>query len=174
MKTCGSCRFYSPVEVGGSYPENPACRPCRGYSEWQPKPSTAPLMASLGAPMPTPPDSNPKTRFGMTKPPLGLIPGTALVHLAQAFRDGAAKYGPQNWRKDPVSSSTYVNAAFRHLLEWQDGEEQDPVSKVHHLAHAMGCLAILIDAQSMGTLLDDRPPPAPTADLIREFTTPLD
>lgn len=122
----------------------------------------------------TPPDANPKTRFGMAKPPMALIPSTALVHTAMAFGDGAAKYGPANWRKDPVSSSTYLNAALRHIHEWIDGEENDPVSLVHHLGHAMGCLAILIDAQACGSLLDDRPPAAPTADLIREKTRPLD
>ncbi|QOC54155.1 dATP/dGTP diphosphohydrolase domain-containing protein [Caulobacter vibrioides] len=128
-----------------------------------------------GAPLArlTPPDANPKTRFGMAKPPLALIPAPALVHMAEAFKDGATKYGPANWRKDPVSTSTYVNAAMRHILAWFDGEQVDPVSKVHHLGHAAGCLAILMDAQACGTLLDDRPPPAPTGDLIRELTTPL-
>ncbi|MFY7953998.1 MAG: dATP/dGTP diphosphohydrolase domain-containing protein [Armatimonadaceae bacterium] len=122
---------------------------------------------------PAAPDSNPKTRFGMAKPPLSLIPATALVHMAEGFRDGAAKYGPANWRKDPVSTSTYLNAAYRHIAAWQDGEECDPVSGVHHLGHAADCLAILMDAQACGTLLDDRPPAAPTGDLIRAKTQPL-
>jgi hypothetical protein len=122
---------------------------------------------------PTAPDSNPKTRFGMAKPPLSLIPATALVHMAEGFRDGAAKYGPANWRKDPVSTSTYLNAAYRHIAAWQDGEECDPVSGVHHLGHAADCLAILMDAQACATLLDDRPPAAPTGDLIRAKTQPL-
>jgi hypothetical protein len=119
------------------------------------------------------PDGNPKTRFGMAKPPLSLIPATALVHMAEGFRDGAAKYGPANWRQDPVSTSTYLNAAYRHIAAWQDGEECDPVSGVHHLGHAADCLAILMDAQACNTLLDDRPPPAPTGDLIRAKTKPL-
>jgi len=119
------------------------------------------------------PDGNPKTRFGMAKPPLSLIPATALVHMAEGFRDGAAKYGPANWRQDPVSTSTYLNAAYRHIAAWQDGEECDPVSGVHHLGHAADCLAILMDAQACATLLDDRPPAAPTGDLIRAKTQPL-
>jgi hypothetical protein len=119
------------------------------------------------------PDSNPKTRFGMAKPPLSLIPGIALVHMAEGFRDGAAKYGPANWRKDPVSTSTYLNAAYRHIAAWQDGEECDPVSGVHHLGHAADCLAIIMDAQACDTLLDDRPPAAPTGALIRAKTQPI-
>ena len=133
---------------------------------------TLPLF-SAPPPQPAAPDSNPKTRFGMAKPPLSLIPATALVHMAEGFRDGAAKYGPANWRKDPVSASTYLNAAYRHIAAWQDGEECDPVSGVHHLGHAADCLAILMDAQACATLLDDRPPSAPTGDLIRALTKPL-
>jgi len=119
------------------------------------------------------PDTNPKTRFGRAKPPIGLIPGPALVHMAEAFRDGAEKYGPANWRVDPVSSSTYVDAALRHLLSWYDGEEEAQDSGVHHLGHAAACLAILLDAQAQGTLHDDRPTPGVTASLIKERTRPL-
>lgn len=119
------------------------------------------------------PDGNPKTRFGMAKPPLSLIPGAARVQLAEAFRDGAVKYGPANWRVDPVTASTYLNAAERHLISWQDGEEVASDSGVHHLAHAAACLLILLDAQASGTLQDDRPTPTVTAALIREKTRPL-
>lgn len=119
------------------------------------------------------PDSNPKTRFGMAKPPIGLIPGPAMVHMAEAFRDGTQKYGPANWRIDPVSASTYVNAALRHLLSWHDGEEEASDSGVHHLGHAAACLAILMDAQAQGTLIDDRPTTGTTASLIKERTRPL-
>jgi len=118
------------------------------------------------------PDTNPKTRFGMAKPPLGLIPGTARVLLAQAFADGVAKYGPANWRKDPVSASTYVNAAERHLTSWYDGEAVASDSGVHHLAHAAACLLILLDAEANGTLNDDRPPPGKTGELIKQLTKP--
>ncbi|WRQ08292.1 DUF5664 domain-containing protein [Mycobacterium phage jiawei] len=119
------------------------------------------------------PDTNPKTRFGMAKPPIGLIPGPAMIHMAEAFRDGAQKYGPANWREDPVSSSTYINAAFRHILSWYDGEEEAQDSGVHHLGHAAACLAILLDAQAQGTLHDDRPTKGVTASLIKERTRPI-
>jgi hypothetical protein len=119
------------------------------------------------------PDGNPKTRFGMAKPPLALIPGPALVHLADAFRDGAGKYGPANWRNDPVTTSTYINAALRHVLAYFDGEDVAEDSGVLHLAHAMGCLAILIDADAQGTLNDDRPTAGQTSRLIKEKTRPL-
>jgi hypothetical protein len=160
-------------ELGSGIHPKPVASDVRAFNERLADLPMVPPPVAAGR-RPTPPDANPKTRFGMAKPPMALIPSTALVHTAMAFGDGAAKYGPANWRKDPVSSSTYLNAALRHIHEWIDGEENDPVSLVHHLGHAMGCLAILIDAQACGSLLDDRPPAAPTADLIREKTRPLD
>ena len=119
------------------------------------------------------PDDNPKTRFGVAKPSVTLIPGPALIHCALAFRDGATKYGPANWRVDPVTASTYTDAAFRHLLDYWDGEDRASDSGVLHLAHAMACLAILIDAQEQGTLKDDRPTKGTPPRVIEENTRPL-
>lgn len=118
-------------------------------------------------------DTNPKTRFGQAKPPLHLLPTPALLHMAEALRDGSVKYGALNWRTDPVSASTYYSACLRHLTQWWDGEDIDPVSLVHHLGHAATNIAILLDALESQMLLDDRPPKGPTGDLIRKFTKPL-
>ncbi len=115
------------------------------------------------------PDGNPKTAQGAKKPPMWLNPFPALIHLATAFADGAAKYGPFNWRKSKVSASVYIAAAQRHIGSYEDGEEFDPVSKVHHLAHAMACMAIVLDAKECGALNDDRPAPAPSAAMIKRF-----
>lgn len=119
------------------------------------------------APIVVPKDTNPKTIYGQAKSPLGLVPGTAMVMMSEALRDGSDKYGPANWRVDPVSSSTYRDACLRHLFAWIDGEDVDPQSGVPHLAHAMTNIAIILDAAACGTLLDDRPTKAPTGDLIR-------
>lgn len=118
-------------------------------------------------------DTNPKTQYGQAKPPLSLVPGTAMVIVAEAFRDGADKYGPANWRKDPVSASTYFSAALRHGVAYWDGEDIDTASKVAHLGHMAANIMILIDALACGTLIDDRPPSAPTGDLIRANTRPI-
>lgn len=97
---------------------------------------------------------------------LHLIPSTALVHEAGALMDGARKYGPYNWRDGGVGACTYVSAAERHIRAWLDGEEVAADSGRHHLAHARACLGILLDAQEIGNLVDDRPPVAPTADMM--------
>lgn len=122
----------------------------------------------------TPYDGNPKTELGRAKPRLSLVPTVARIMIAEAFRDGSDKYGPANWRHDKVSASTYLDACHRHLAQWEDGEENDPAppngSGVHHLAHAAACLAILLDAQANGMLIDDRAPKGVAGDLIREKT----
>lgn len=115
-------------------------------------------------------DTNPKTVYGQAKPSISLIPATSLIHIADAFRDGAVKYGPANWRDDPVSVSTYTNAAFRHIFAWYDGEETAADSGVHHLAHAAACLCILLDAQEQDTLVDDRPTAGKAGDVIKRLT----
>jgi hypothetical protein len=87
-----------------------------------------------------------------------------------AFKDGAEKYGPYNWRDEKVSASIYVSAALRHLHDWYDGQECASDSGRHHLAHARACLGILLDAQSIGQMVDDRPKPGKTAERIEALT----
>ena len=114
--------------------------------------------------------TNPKDAIGRTKPPIHLIPASALIHESMAFANGAVKYGPYNWRSAKVAATVYVAAAMRHLLSYMDGEDMARDSNVHHLAHARACLAILLDAAETGNLVDDRPWPGPAADLLERFT----
>lgn len=103
------------------------------------------------------PDDNPKTAVGATKIPLHLVPPSAKHVLAEAMADGAKKYGPFNWRTKRVSTTTYVAASMRHIEAYLDGEDVAPDSLVHHVGHAMACMAILYDAMTIGMLNDDRP-----------------
>jgi len=111
------------------------------------------------------PDDNPKTAVGVTKAPLHLVPPVATHFTALAFKDGAAKYGPYNWREHRVSASVYYAAALRHLSAWWDGQNEASDSGVHHLGHVMACMAILLDAESVDKLNDDRPIPGAAAAL---------
>lgn len=172
----GRFRPATPAEIDAAFPpELPFAAPSAGndpvpYDPALDDPQRGAPLERLADALP---DGNPKTRFGVAKPPIALIPGPALIHMADAFRDGAKKYGPANWRNDPVTTSTYVNAALRHILAYYDGETNASDSGVHHLGHAAGCLAILLDAEAQGTLNDDRPTPGRTSELITEKTTPL-
>lgn len=103
------------------------------------------------------PDNNPKTSQGAKKLPLELVPPSATHALAEAFADGAKKYGPYNWRDKTISSSIYYGAAMRHLSAWWDGEDLAEDSGINHLHHALACIAMVVDGQSVGKLNDNRP-----------------
>lgn len=103
------------------------------------------------------PDHNPKTAMGAKKVPLHLVPPSAKHFLAQAMADGAKKYGPYNWREHQISVSVYYSALNRHMDAFWDGEDLAQDSGVHHVAHAMACCALILDALSVGMLNDDRP-----------------
>lgn len=118
-----------------------------------------------------PPDSNPKTRYGIRKVPLHLVPPVAVAQMACAFRDGGAKYGPYNFRDEKVSASVYYAAALRHLTAWWDGEDLASDSGEHHLAHAMACMAIVLDGQGSEFLNDDRPTKGSMAKFIADYDT---
>ena len=114
-------------------------------------------------------EPNPKDLLGVKKVPnLSVIPSTALVHLGRAMQNGSDKYGPFNWRQHPVRSSIYVDACIRHIMAWQDREEDAEDSGTHHLGHAMACLGILLDAQEVGNLIDERVE-GPAAKLLARF-----
>lgn len=108
------------------------------------------------------PDDNPKTAVGASKVPLHLVPPVAAHYMALAFKDGAAKYGPYNWREHTVSASVYYGAMRRHMDAWWDGENLSQDALVHHLGHVMACCAIVLDAMTIGKLNDDRPSPGAT------------
>lgn len=116
-------------------------------------------------------DNNPKRREGAKKPSIHFIPPIAIIEESAVLSLGAEKYSSFNWLDDPVSASTYYSAAFRHLAAWYGGEDNDPESGVSHLAHARACMAIAMDCQANGTLIDDRPKrTANPAEAIRRLT----
>lgn len=116
--------------------------------------------------------TNPKDKFGRRKPSAQYTPPLAETWLHVAMQEGAAKYGPFNWRENDVSAGVYYSAARRHLTRWFTGQRFDPETKIHHLAYAMACCAILIDAEANGCLVDDRPldnnKTADTMDLLEQ------
>lgn len=72
------------------------------------------------------------------------------------MQTGEVKYGPYQFRQTTVEASVYIAACLRHIELWADGEEKAPDSGAHHLGHAIAGLAILLDAQAYGNLIDDR------------------
>lgn len=113
-------------------------------------------------------DTNPKTAYGNAKPPMRFVPPSALLELGLVMEHGAAKYGPMNWRKDPVTASTYYDSLMRHAFQYWDGADTDLESRHKNLGHVMACCAILLDAEWCRKLIDDRPRPGFLDEYIRE------
>lgn len=100
---------------------------------------------------------NPKDIAAQTRAPLHLLPAVTLIHGAMACKDGAAKYNAYNWREKPISLMEYLGAIERHIARIKDGENVDAKSGVTHLGHIIATAGILLDANAVGTLKDDRP-----------------
>lgn len=100
---------------------------------------------------------NPKVGAASKKYSLRYLPLSANIEVNRALENGAEKYGLCNWRDTNVKASVYIDAALRHIAQWQEGQEDASDSTVHNLGHAMASLAIIIDAQAQSVLLDDRP-----------------
>lgn len=63
-----------------------------------------------------------------------LLPFKEVEQFVEVLTYGAEKYEVDNWKK--VSEERYVDALFRHLNAWMQGEQIDKESGIHHLAHA--------------------------------------
>lgn len=113
---------------------------------------------------------NPKDSIGSSKIPLHLWPETASIMGSLGLLDGSGKYGRGNYRASPVRASIYYDAAKRHLNGWFSGRPCDPDSGLPDLAHALACIAIIVDAQAAGTLVDDRDYNSGYAKFIDEMT----
>lgn len=115
-------------------------------------------------------DTNPKDAVGSRKLPWHVIPWRVLAGVVLAFFGGALKYRAFNYRIAGVRASVYVDAAFRHIARFWEGEDWDPDVKgynkedpskgvlVHHLDEAIAGLMVLRDSMLLGNWTDDRPP----------------
>lgn len=114
-------------------------------------------------------DTNPKDRVATTRLDLSLFPATAIAYGALAMTEGDLKYGGYNYRTAGVKASIYYAATSRHLNKWFNGEWADQKTGVPHLASALACIGVLIDAIECDKLNDDRPPTCDMAVLFDEM-----
>lgn len=85
-----------------------------------------------------------------TAPPL------ALIEYGKVCSYGSrSKYAQNNWRYGYVWSLS-ANALLRHYLAWVGGEDLDPESGLHHLAHAAWHSLVLVQFGHDHPELDDR------------------
>lgn len=126
---------------------------------------TEPAIPKLG--------TNPKDKLGAKKVSISKLPPAGIIHGAHGMMNGAAKYGPYNWRGNAVIASIYVDAIMRHVMAYFDGEEVAPDSGVTHLGHVIACAAILLDAKATGNLVDDRPKGGKAAEILEQLNAQI-
>lgn len=89
------------------------------------------------------------------KPRLSLIPKEALYELGHALTYGEGKYGTHNY-KEGIKLSYLLDAAMRHINQFNNGENIDLESGNHHLGHALASLAMAVDTFYNRPEYDDR------------------
>lgn len=90
-------------------------------------------------------------KYDGDKPRMSLIPPQAIIEISKVLTFGAHKYDDNNWQYVDNAKSRYADALLRHIFAWLDGEQTDPESGLHHLAHA-GCnilFLLWIDANNL-------------------------
>lgn len=63
----------------------------------------------------------------------------ALREVVNVLTQGANKYAPGNWQHVPDADTRYLAAGLRHELALANGQEMDPETDCHHLAHLVCC-----------------------------------
>jgi hypothetical protein len=96
-------------------------------------------------------------RYDGGKEPLHLIPIRPLFELARVYGYGSKKYDDDNWRK-ATTWRRVIASMLRHVYRFAAGEDIDPESGVHHMAHAAFWAFALIDwsRTPQGRACDDR------------------
>jgi len=80
---------------------------------------------------------------------LNLVPPRAIRSIALVREFGVNKYkDPWGW-KDVVTVEQLVEAAKRHILYMELGENLDPESGLLHLEHALCSLAMAIEIKTL-------------------------
>lgn len=82
-------------------------------------------------------------KFDDDKPKMDLLCPFAMEELAKVLTFGAKKYDAWNWSKG-IKTSRLLAAAFRHLFAYARGENIDPETGLHHVAHAMCCCMFIV------------------------------
>lgn len=85
-------------------------------------------------------------RFNDGKPELHRLWqfGSALTKLARVMSQGSIKYEDGNWLRGGKPDAEYLDSHDRHMLAFANGEEYDPETGAHHLAHAVWNLLALL------------------------------
>lgn len=95
------------------------------------------------------------TKHDGGKADLSLVPYVAIESEARALGFGEQKYGRYNYTNG-FQVSRLTAAALRHIYQYNNGNNVDSESRIHHIGHARACLAMLLHCEELGTLTDNR------------------
>lgn len=84
-----------------------------------------------------------------------LTPFIAMEGAGRVLAFGAKKYEDHNWRKG-MDWSRMFDAAMRHMVQFWQGQDNDPETGLPHINHALVCLMFLSEYQATETGTDDR------------------
>lgn len=91
-------------------------------------------------------DNDQSAKADKGKLELSLVNPRLVKAVAEVRMYGTNKYGDsENWRK--VEPKRYVDALYRHLLAYIEGNEVDEESGLSHLAHMACNLSFLLDKE---------------------------
>src|SRR5690349_12574464 len=86
------------------------------------------------------------TKFDGEKPRFALIPVRARTEVAKVFTYGGKKYDVGNWHAgDSFDWDRLQSASERHETAFAMGEDLDPESGLHRLAHKICCDMMLLE-----------------------------
>lgn len=83
-------------------------------------------------------------KFDKDKPKWNLLPWDELEDVVKVLTFGAKKYAPDNWKFVDDANNRYMDAAMRHVVAHQQGEQRDAESEESHIAHAICCLLFML------------------------------
>jgi hypothetical protein len=95
-------------------------------------------------------------RSNSGKPNYFLLPLHLLESTVRVFEAGAEKYAPWNWATG-TKLSVPIGCMYRHLAAFHRGEDLDPETGEHHLAHVICNCLIAMNSQQVYEECDDRP-----------------
>jgi hypothetical protein len=76
-----------------------------------------------------------------------LVPVEVEEELAKVLTYGAKKYKANSWQNVEPFNDRYYAALRRHVAAWRKGEVIDKESGLHHLSHALTCIAFLLSKE---------------------------
>ncbi len=84
---------------------------------------------------------------------LDLVVPAWLLEVGHVLSHGAIKYAANGWQH--VDAERYHAALLRHMLAYMAGEQLDPETGLHHMAH-LACSAMFLHWFDCGSAIPSR------------------